>query len=110
MYHDFFIYSSVDGRLGCFHVMAILNSTAMNTGVRVLLGFLRYIPSSGIYSKESGGKESACNAGDLSSIPGSGKSPGEGNGYPLQDSCLGNSIDREPGGLQSMGSKRVRHD
>ena len=33
-------------------------------------------------------KESACNAGDLDSIPGSGRSPGEGNGYPFQCSCL----------------------
>ena len=39
-------------------------------------------------------KESACNAGDLGSIPGSGKSPGEGNGNPLQYSCLENPIDR----------------
>ena len=43
---------------------------------------------------DSDGKESACNAGDLSSIPGSGKPPGEGNGYPLQYSCLENSMDR----------------
>ena len=42
----------------------------------------------------SDGKESACNAGDLGSIPGSGKSPGEGNGYPLQYVCLGNAMDR----------------
>ena len=42
----------------------------------------------------SGGKESACNAGDLGSIPGLGTSPGEGNGYPLQCSCLDNSMDR----------------
>ena len=42
----------------------------------------------------SGSKESACNAGDLGSIPGSGRSPGEGNGYPLQYSCLENSMDR----------------
>ena len=40
------------------------------------------------------GKESACNAGDLDSIPGSGRSPGEGNGNPLQYSCLENSMDR----------------
>ena len=39
-------------------------------------------------------KESACNAGDLGSIPGSGRSPGEGNDYPLQYACLENSIDR----------------
>ena len=40
-------------------------------------------------------KASACNAGDLGSIPGSGRSPGEGNGNPLQDSCLENPIDGE---------------
>ena len=42
----------------------------------------------------SDGKASACSAGDLDSIPGSGISPGEGNGNPVQYSCLGNSIDR----------------
>ena len=46
----------------------------------------------------SDGKESACNAGDMGSIPGSGRSPGEGNGNPLQDSCLGNPMGR--GGWQ----------
>ena len=40
------------------------------------------------------GKESACNAGDPASIPGSGRSSGEGNGYPLQYSCLENPMDR----------------
>ena len=39
------------------------------------------------------GKESTCNAGDLSSIPGLGRSPGEGKGYPLQYSGLENSVD-----------------
>ena len=47
-------------------------------------------------------KASACNAGDLGSIPGSGRSPGEGNGNPLQYSCLENPM--EPGRLQSTGS------
>ena len=41
----------------------------------------------------SAGKESACNAGDLGSIPGLGRSPREGKGYPLQHSGLKNSID-----------------
>ena len=41
----------------------------------------------------SAGKESACNAGDLGSIPGLGRSPGEGKGYPLQYSGLENSMD-----------------
>ena len=42
----------------------------------------------------SDGKESACNAGDLGSLPGLGKSPGGGNGNPLQYSCLENPMDR----------------
>ena len=42
----------------------------------------------------SDGKESACNTEDLDSIPGLGRSPGEGNGNPLQYSCLKNPIDR----------------
>ena len=41
----------------------------------------------------SDGKASACNAGDLGSIPGLRQSPGEGNGNPLQHSCLENPID-----------------
>ena len=41
----------------------------------------------------SAGKDSACNVGDLGSIPGLGRSPGEGKGYPLQDSGLENSMD-----------------
>ena len=40
------------------------------------------------------GKESACNVGDVGSIPGLGRSPGEGNGNPLQCSCLENPMDR----------------
>ena len=58
----------------------------------------------------SAGKESACNAGDLSSIPGWGRSPGEGNGNPLQYACLENPKDREPDGLPSTGSHRVGHN
>ena len=45
-------------------------------------------------SGSSEGKESACNAGDLGSVPGLGRSLGEGNGYSLQYSCLENSMDR----------------
>ena len=51
------------------------------------------------------GKESACSAGDPGSIPGSGRSPGGGNGSPLQYSCWRIPWTEEPGGLQSMGSK-----
>ena len=45
-------------------------------------------------SGDSDGKESTCHAGDPGSIPGLGRSPGEGNGNPLQYSCLGNSRER----------------
>ena len=55
-------------------------------------------------------KASAYGVEDLCSIPGSGRSPGEGNGTPLQYSCLENPMDGGPGGLQSMGSRRVGHD
>ena len=51
----------------------------------------------------------AGNARDPGLIPGSGRSPGKGNGNPLQYSCLENPMDREPGGLQSMRSQRFGH-
>ena len=59
------------------------------------------------FSGGSDGKESACNALDLGSIPGLGRSPGEGSNYPLQYSCLENSMDRGACGLQSMRLQRV---
>ena len=58
----------------------------------------------------SDAKESSCNAGDLGSIPGWERSPGERNGNPLQDSCLENPMDKEPDGLTVHGSQRVGHD
>ena len=67
----------------------------------------------------SEGKESACSARDPDSIPGSGRSPGEGHGNPLQYSCLEDPMDggacilawtEEPGRLWPIGSQRVRHN
>ena len=55
---------------------------------------VKTIKLNGSFPGGSDSKESACNAGDLCSIPGLGKSPGEGNGNPLQNSCLKNSMDR----------------
>ena len=126
MYHYFFIHSSVNGHLGCFYVLAIVNSAAMKNEIMCLFQFL--FPQ------------------------------GEGNGTPLQYSCLENPMDGrawwaavhgvaksqtqlsdftftfhfpvlekemathssvlawriswtvEPGGLLSMGSHRVQHD
>ena len=60
-------------------------STQVSFGkVLQLMGFPRWLDC----------KESACNAGDLGSIPASGRSPGKGNGNPLQYSCLENSMGR----------------
>ena len=53
----------------------------------------------------SAGKESTCNAGQLGSVPGLGRSPGKGKGYPLQYSGLENSMDSIV-----MGSQKVRYD
>ena len=51
MYHNFFIHSSVDRHLGCFHVLAIVNSASMNNGIHVsflILVFSEYMPRMGL--------------------------------------------------------------
>ena len=58
----------------------------------------------------SDSKESACSAGDMSLTPGSRRSPGEGNGNPLQHSGLENAMDRGAWQIQPMGLQRVGHD
>ena len=62
------------------------------------------------FPHSSVGKESACNAGDLGSIPGSGRSPGEGNGNPLPYSCLENPMDREAWQATVYGITGVIHN
>ena len=52
------------------------------------------------------GRESTCNVGDMNSIPGWGRYSEEGNGNPLQYSCLGNPWTEEPGGLPSVESQK----
>ena len=57
MYHIFLIHSSVDGHLGCFHVLAIVNSAAMSNGIHVSLSVLvssGYMPRSGIAGSYDG--------------------------------------------------------
>ena len=56
----------------------------------------------------SDGKESACSMGDPGLIPGSGRSPGEGNGNPLQYSCLENSMDRGTWWLHGLAKSWTR--
>ena len=57
MYNNFFIHSSVDGHLGCFHVLSIVNSAAVNNGIHVSLSILvslGYVPRSGIAGSHGG--------------------------------------------------------
>ena len=65
-------------------------------------------PKSGsMVKKKKKKKNLTCQAEGAVSIPGSGRSPGEGNGNPLQYSCRENSWTEKPGGLQSMGCKEL---
>ena len=54
MYHSFLIHSSADGHLGCFHVLAIINSAAMNTGVHVCLSDLVSLLSKSLQAINAG--------------------------------------------------------
>ena len=63
-----------------------------------------------VFPGDSDGKQSACSARDPGSIPGSGRSLGEGNGNPLQFSCLGNPMDRGASWATVHGVARVGHD
>ena len=62
------------------------------------------------FPHSSVGKESACNVGDLGLIPGLGRSPGAGNGNPLQYSCLKNPMDRGARQATVHGVAKLRHD
>ena len=101
-----FLYS-VDGHFVSFHISATINNAGMNIGAHLLFQIStfvsgRYIPRSRItgscgslglpqlFSSE----ESTYNAGDLSSIPGLGRSPGGGHSNPLQYSSLESTMDR----------------
>ena len=59
---------------------------------------------------DSDGKESACKARDQSSIPGSGSSPGEGNGNTFHYSCLENPTEKGAWQATVCGSQRIGHD
>ena len=80
--------------MGFPQVLVIGNSTAVYAG----------LPG------DSDSKESACNAGDLSLIPGSERSPGKGDSYSLQYSCLENSMDRVACQATVHGVARAVHD
>ena len=85
-----------------FHVLSTCNMIWLPTfeHLFMLSGFLG----------DSDGKESACNARDPSSIPGLGRSPGEGNGNPLQYSCLGTWTEEPDRLYNPWGHKRIGQD
>ena len=72
--------------------------------------FFSYLVHIQSFPGGSDSKESCCNAGDPGSIPGLERSPGEGNGTPLQYSCLENPMDGGAWQVTVRGSQRVRHD
>ena len=73
-------------------------------GMSAILGPGIFIPGG------SDSKESTCNLGDSGSVPGLGRPPGVGNGYPLQYSCLGNPMVRRAWWATVHGVTRVRHN
>ena len=85
----------------CRHILVYACHIYSIHGIRSILDSFPY---------SSIGKESACSAGGLGLIPGLGRSPGEGNGNPLQYSCLENLLDRGAWQATVHGVARVGHD
>ena len=74
--------------------LMLLQFTCVVVCMRTSFLFINQVTFQSGFPCSLAGKESACNAGDPGLIPGSGRSPGEGNGNSLQDSCLENPMDR----------------
>ena len=89
----FFLFLAVLGLCCCVCFSLVGASGAFSLVVHRLLIAVASLVAQG-FPGGSDGKESACNAGDWALIPGLGRSPGEGNGCPLQYSFLGNLMDR----------------
>ena len=95
---------SGEGYWACFQ--GLIGHLYISFGEMPIKDFLCVGQGGGSFCGNSDGKEFACNAEDLGSIPGSERFPGEENGNPLQYSCLGKKPwTEEPFGLQFMGTK-----
>ena len=86
--HSIFVTSAADDKAYCIDSISYILQKLIKEDLGDLEDPVEGFPSS------SDGKASACNAGDPGPMPGSGRSPGEGNGNPLQHSCLENFMDR----------------
>ena len=107
----FFLFLAVLGLCCCVGFSLVVASGAFSLAVvhRLLIAVASLVAQG--FPGGSDGKESACNAGDWGSIPGSGRSPGERQGNPTPVFLPGESPWREePGLLPSMGSQRVGYD
>ena len=107
---DFYADDIVSHRSSLFFSICFCDSSQLNMVIFFFLTVLKIvIPVLHLgFPGGSGVKNLPANAGDSSSIPGSGTSPGEGNGNPLQCSCLGNPMEKESRVLQYMGSQNSR--
>ena len=85
--------------IGCFISLSEMATVVSGSRARPILG--------GDFPGGSDGKESTCSAGDLGSILGLGRSPGEGNGNPLQYSCLENPLDCSLVGYSPCGGEEL---
>ena len=121
IYLPYFVYPFIGQQtfrlLHLVGLLAIANNAAMNIGIQIPYLFETLLPFLwGYIQKWNGipwwliGKESTCNKGDKGSIAGSKISPREGNGNPLQCSCLGNPMDRGAWQATVHGVAGVRHN
>ena len=118
VYHSFFVSSQPNYHFIIFVqfqcVVCVIHTRLTNSLniflllETILVFFLSW--GRGLFLGGSDGKESACNDRDLCSIPGLGRSPGEGNGNPLQDSCLENSMDRGAWWAVVHGDLKIGYD
>ena len=95
----------------CSSEVTIASAYELNTRVRMIEGGTRFkiLLLSICFPDSSNTKESACNAGDLGSIPGLGRSIGEGNGNPHQYSCQENSMERRVWWAIVLGGDKGLH-